>query len=244
MATATRQTRARAWDGKQDARRFPRQAVSWLVTGSNGSRQLQGRTKDTSVAGAKILVDERLPLGSQMLLQFRPAGRSPVETQALVFSAPVTIQCSGSWASRLDRTGSLKGPRHYDHRGAARLPVRALTIRAARWRRRRVGRTMGRPRLVGASCAIFAATGHALRPGMPTLLIGLTDLAHEQPLGSGSACRASRAGKTGSRKADSLSAAWSDAARYFILQLAESHLTWSLFRQILQRIARLAGHPT
>ena len=74
MATATRQTRARAWDGKQDARRFPRQAVSWLVTGSNGSRQLQGRTKDTSVAGAKILVDERLPLGSQMLLQFRPAG--------------------------------------------------------------------------------------------------------------------------------------------------------------------------
>ena len=32
-------------------------------------------------------------------------------------------------------------------------------------------------------------------------------------------------------------------ARYFILQLAESHLTWSLFRQILQRIERLAWHP-
>jgi hypothetical protein len=33
-------------------------------------------------------------------------------------------------------------------------------------------------------------------------------------------------------------------ARYFALQLAESYLTGSLFRQILQRIERLAWHPT
>jgi len=33
-------------------------------------------------------------------------------------------------------------------------------------------------------------------------------------------------------------------ARFFILQLAESHLTSSLFRQILGRIERLAWHPT
>jgi Transposase DDE domain group 1 len=33
-------------------------------------------------------------------------------------------------------------------------------------------------------------------------------------------------------------------ARYFILQLAESYLTRRLFRQILGRIERLAGHPT
>ena len=33
-------------------------------------------------------------------------------------------------------------------------------------------------------------------------------------------------------------------ARYFILQLAESHLTRALFRQILGRIERLAWHPT
>jgi hypothetical protein len=33
-------------------------------------------------------------------------------------------------------------------------------------------------------------------------------------------------------------------ARYFVLQLAESHLTGSLFRLILRRIERLAGHPT
>jgi len=33
-------------------------------------------------------------------------------------------------------------------------------------------------------------------------------------------------------------------ARYFILQLAESHLTRHLFGQILGRIERLAWHPT
>jgi hypothetical protein len=33
-------------------------------------------------------------------------------------------------------------------------------------------------------------------------------------------------------------------ARYFVLQLAESHLTGTLFRQILGRIERLACHPT
>ena len=33
-------------------------------------------------------------------------------------------------------------------------------------------------------------------------------------------------------------------ARYFILQLAESHLTQRLFRQILGRIERLAWQPT
>ena len=33
-------------------------------------------------------------------------------------------------------------------------------------------------------------------------------------------------------------------ARYFTLQLAESHLTGILFRQIVTRIERLACHPT
>jgi hypothetical protein len=33
-------------------------------------------------------------------------------------------------------------------------------------------------------------------------------------------------------------------ALYFVLQLAESYLTRRLFRQILGRIGRLAGHPT
>lgn len=85
MAITAGQHRGRACAGKQDARRFPRQVVSWLVTVSIGSRQLKGRTKDTSAAGAKILIDERLPLGSQVLLQLRRAGNSPVETHALVW---------------------------------------------------------------------------------------------------------------------------------------------------------------
>jgi hypothetical protein len=33
-------------------------------------------------------------------------------------------------------------------------------------------------------------------------------------------------------------------ARSFVLQLADSYLTLSLFRQILGRIERLAWHPT
>jgi len=33
-------------------------------------------------------------------------------------------------------------------------------------------------------------------------------------------------------------------ARYFVLQLAESQLTGSLFRQILERIERREWHPT
>ena len=33
-------------------------------------------------------------------------------------------------------------------------------------------------------------------------------------------------------------------ARYFALQLAESYLTSTLFRQILGRIERLGWHPT
>ena len=33
-------------------------------------------------------------------------------------------------------------------------------------------------------------------------------------------------------------------ARYFTLQLAESYLTGSLFRQILQRVEQLTWHPT
>ena len=48
--------------------------------------------------------------------------------------------------------------------------------------------------------------------------------------------RAQRLFKTGSRLIRH--------ARYFTLQLAESYLTESLFRQILQRIERRAWHPT
>ncbi len=70
---------------EQDARRCPRQQVSWLVTVAAGPRQFQGRTLDISASGAKILLKERPPLGAEVSLRFRPPGRRSVETRALVW---------------------------------------------------------------------------------------------------------------------------------------------------------------
>lgn len=76
---------SRTVEAEQDARRCPRQQVSWLVTVAAGSRQFQGRTKDVSASGAKILLKERPALGVEVGLCFRPPGRRPVETRALVW---------------------------------------------------------------------------------------------------------------------------------------------------------------
>jgi hypothetical protein len=58
-----RQDEARMVEPEPDARRCPRQRVSWLVTVAAGSRQFHGRTRDISVSGAKILLKERPPPG-------------------------------------------------------------------------------------------------------------------------------------------------------------------------------------
>ncbi len=76
---------SRTVEAEQDARRCPRQQVSWLVTVAAGPRQFQGRTKDISASGAKILLKERPALGVEVGLCFRPPGRRPVETRALVW---------------------------------------------------------------------------------------------------------------------------------------------------------------
>jgi hypothetical protein len=76
---------SRVVEPEQDARRSPRQQVSWLVTVAAGRRQFQGRTKDVSASGAKILLKERPALGAEVGLRFRPPGRRPVETRALVW---------------------------------------------------------------------------------------------------------------------------------------------------------------
>ncbi len=55
------------------------------MTVAAGSRQFQGRTKDVSASGAKILLKERPALGVEVGLCFRPPGRRPVETRALVW---------------------------------------------------------------------------------------------------------------------------------------------------------------
>ena len=70
---------------EHDARRCARQQVSWLVTVAAGPRQFQGRTRDISASGAKILLKEHPPLGAEVGLRFRPPGRRPVETRALVW---------------------------------------------------------------------------------------------------------------------------------------------------------------
>ena len=82
---AMRQDTSKTVEPEQDARRCPRQQVSWLVTLAAGPRQYQGRTKDISASGAKILLKERPALGAEVGLCFRPPGRRPVETRALVW---------------------------------------------------------------------------------------------------------------------------------------------------------------
>ncbi len=76
---------SRTVEAEQEARRCPRQRVSWLVTVAAGSRQYQGRTKDVSASGAKLLLKDRPPLGAEVAVCFRPPGRRPIETRALVW---------------------------------------------------------------------------------------------------------------------------------------------------------------
>jgi hypothetical protein len=80
-----RQDEGKTFETEQDARRCPRQPVSWLVTVAAGPRSFQGRTKDVSASGAKILLKERPPLGAEVALRFRPPGRRAVETRAIVW---------------------------------------------------------------------------------------------------------------------------------------------------------------
>lgn len=72
-------------DPEQDQRRCPRQQVSWLVSVAAGPRSFQGLTRDVSASGAKILLKERPALGAEVNLSFRPPGRRPVATRALVW---------------------------------------------------------------------------------------------------------------------------------------------------------------
>jgi hypothetical protein len=75
----------KTFDPDQEQRRCPRQRVSWLVTIAAGNRSIQGRTRDVSASGAKILVKERPALGVEIGLSLRPPGRRPVSTRALVW---------------------------------------------------------------------------------------------------------------------------------------------------------------
>jgi hypothetical protein len=75
----------KAFDPEQEQRRCPRQRVSWLVTVAAGNRSVQGLTRDVSASGAKILLKDRPALGVEVGLSFRPPGRRPVSTRALIW---------------------------------------------------------------------------------------------------------------------------------------------------------------
>jgi hypothetical protein len=85
VLAAVRHTPGKTFDPDQEQRRCPRQRVSWLVTVAAGNRSIQGRTRDVSASGAKILVKERPALGAEIGLSLRPPGRRPVSTRALVW---------------------------------------------------------------------------------------------------------------------------------------------------------------
>jgi PilZ domain-containing protein len=80
-----RDAATKAFDPDQEQRRCPRQRVSWLVTVAAGTKRFQGLTRDVSASGAKILLKERPALGAEVNLSFRPPGRRPVATRALVW---------------------------------------------------------------------------------------------------------------------------------------------------------------
>ncbi|HJV57048.1 MAG TPA: PilZ domain-containing protein [Methylomirabilota bacterium] len=80
-----RPTASKTFDPDQEQRRCPRQRVSWLVTVAAGSKSFQGLTRDVSATGAKILLKERPALGAEVSLAFRPPGRRPIATRALVW---------------------------------------------------------------------------------------------------------------------------------------------------------------
>ena len=76
-------------------------------------------------------------------------------------------------------------------------------------------------------------TGHNRQFPLPDLF---RQSIYSRPAGYEDTNEAERLFKTGGRL--------TRHARYFVLQLAESHLTARLFGQILARIERLAWHPT
>ena len=70
-----------------DLRRHPRSCVTWPVTVETGGRSFDRHTVNLSPIGAKIHLDEQLPVGSQALLKFRPPQGRPLDVEAIVWRA-------------------------------------------------------------------------------------------------------------------------------------------------------------
>ena len=103
-----RPTASKTFDPDQEQRRCPRQRVSWLVTVAAGSKSFQGLTRDVSATGAKILLKERPALGAEVSLAFRPPGRRPIATRALVWRVdPDGLACTLWLLGQPMRCGSV-----------------------------------------------------------------------------------------------------------------------------------------
>ena len=70
-----------------DLRRHPRSKVAWPVTVEAGGRRFERRTVNLSPIGAKVQLEEELPVGSNARLRFRPPQGQPLDVDAIVWRA-------------------------------------------------------------------------------------------------------------------------------------------------------------
>jgi CheY-like chemotaxis protein len=70
---------------RKDTRRHAREKATWPVVVDNGLRCISAETINVSPYGVKLRLGERLELGMEIKLNFRPSGRPPYETRAIVW---------------------------------------------------------------------------------------------------------------------------------------------------------------
>ena len=74
-------------DRMADLRRHPRSRVAWPVTVEAGGRSFERQTVNLSPIGAKVRLEEELPVGSNARLRFRPPQGQPLDVDAIVWRA-------------------------------------------------------------------------------------------------------------------------------------------------------------
>jgi hypothetical protein len=74
-------------DQMADLRRHPRSKVAWPVTVEAGGRRFERQTVNLSPIGAKVQLEEELPVGSNARLRFRPPQGQPLDVDAVVWRA-------------------------------------------------------------------------------------------------------------------------------------------------------------
>jgi hypothetical protein len=68
-----------------DLRRHPRAKVSWPVMVEAGDARFERHTIDVSPMGAKVSLEQPLPVGMRVRLQLRPPNDAPLEVDAMVW---------------------------------------------------------------------------------------------------------------------------------------------------------------